>query len=363
MRYSENDGGIINRRAFVKALPAAALLSTPVSATSQNPCIVITYDDGKTPTYDKAWPVHKEFGLPATTAVISSQVGGSSSMTQAQIQDLVDDGWEVMSHGKKHRYMAEYSLIEPANAGDTTVYVESNGHGKESGDDIRIEGSDMSEVRTVSGRGSDATGEYLTFSSSLVNSYTTSATVSYADAVLHDEMGQSLVDLTSMGFRIENFIYPGSANTPRVREIALQYYNSVGIGYKWRNGSRDGWQTPPFQLASLDRINMETDHRTDGEIKDWLDDVVANNALGIAGGHPGRTELPEARIRDVLQWAEDRGIDVLTFSEALPRFGYNFQERCVPTQTTVNSTSTTVEEELGLLDRIQQIIDDLFSDE
>lgn len=355
---------MMKRRNFLKALPAAALLTGRSAAADASPCIVITYDDGKTPTYDKAWPVHQESGLPATTAVVSSQVGSSGSMTQAQIQDLADDGWGIMSHGRKHRYMAIYGLTESASSGDTTIYVENNLHGKEAGDDIYIEDGGTTEVCQVSGRGSDTVGEYLSLSSSLSNSYTTSGTVRYTNAVLHDEMGQSLLDLMSMGFEVNNFIYPGAANYDTVRTIALRYYDAVGIGHRWRTGDRDGWQTPPFQLASLDRINMETDHRTDSEIKTWLNEVKDNNALGIVGGHPGRSTLPKSRIRDVLQWAQDRKIDVVTLSDALPRFGYHLGSRCPVIQETSTATRSGVQqEELGVLDRIQQFLDALFSDD
>lgn len=62
------------------------------------PRVAFIDDDGDEECYTTLYPILSSKGVPGATAVISAEVGDAGKMTQAQIQEMVDDGWEVLSH-------------------------------------------------------------------------------------------------------------------------------------------------------------------------------------------------------------------------------------------------------------------------
>ncbi len=64
--------------------------------------LVITFDDGYEDVYLNAFPELSKYGFTATIMLVSSYVGSEEFMTQSEILDLEQAGWEVGSHSQTH---------------------------------------------------------------------------------------------------------------------------------------------------------------------------------------------------------------------------------------------------------------------
>lgn len=68
------------------------------------PKILFTYDDGWQSIYDKAFPIHQEFGQKATTWIVSNFAQGNDPMyaKKTTLDTLYNAGWDVGNHSKDH---------------------------------------------------------------------------------------------------------------------------------------------------------------------------------------------------------------------------------------------------------------------
>ena len=65
--------------------------------------VVLTIDDGYRSVYDIAYPILKEFQMPATLYVYTDFVGGGAAVSWSQLRELSQAEYmDVQSHGKSH---------------------------------------------------------------------------------------------------------------------------------------------------------------------------------------------------------------------------------------------------------------------
>lgn len=67
------------------------------------PKVVFGFDDGFSSVYTDAFPTLEAYGFKGTLYVIGSKVGTSGYMTEAQIQELYDAGWDICNHTLSHQ--------------------------------------------------------------------------------------------------------------------------------------------------------------------------------------------------------------------------------------------------------------------
>ena len=79
--------------------------------------VIITFDDGYESLYQYALPILKNYGFKAVIYVLSDYIGKINNweaykiqrhhrhLNVDQIQELVDSGFEIGSHGKSHNYL------------------------------------------------------------------------------------------------------------------------------------------------------------------------------------------------------------------------------------------------------------------
>jgi peptidoglycan/xylan/chitin deacetylase (PgdA/CDA1 family) len=84
--------------------------------------LVLTFDDGDTTNYTRAYPILKELGLKAYFFILVSKVGSPGFMNWGQIRELKDAGMIIGSHGMTHRILTtlnkkdlDYELRESKN--------------------------------------------------------------------------------------------------------------------------------------------------------------------------------------------------------------------------------------------------------
>ncbi len=73
-----------------------------VNAQIPSKTVVLTFDDGYTSFYTKAWPIMKEFGFTGTVYVCTSFTGKNNYLTWDEMKTLNDAGIEIGSHTKNH---------------------------------------------------------------------------------------------------------------------------------------------------------------------------------------------------------------------------------------------------------------------
>jgi peptidoglycan/xylan/chitin deacetylase (PgdA/CDA1 family) len=103
----------------------------PVQSTSGG-MVTITFDDGWKTTYDNAYPVLKQLGLKGNVAVNPDPVDGgwSAYMTLANVRELYNAGWSVVSHTMSHRDLTTLSDADlDHELRDSKAWVEKNGFG------------------------------------------------------------------------------------------------------------------------------------------------------------------------------------------------------------------------------------------
>jgi len=108
-----------------------------------DPALVIEYDDSPGTDYTLAFYVHQymqdKYGekIPGNIAAVSGRFSETRDdrafygfwhsdrvLTKEQMQEMVDDGWEVVSHSRSHAYLKSVlSTNERVNTNDDKIYV------------------------------------------------------------------------------------------------------------------------------------------------------------------------------------------------------------------------------------------------
>ena len=89
--------------------------------------LALVFDDGYIEDYEEIYPVLDERGVPACQAIVPGWLGDDGHLTAEQLGELADAGWEVVAHGRRHRYMGPHHLAADAAAGDRRLRLDS-GH-------------------------------------------------------------------------------------------------------------------------------------------------------------------------------------------------------------------------------------------
>ncbi len=94
------------------------ILSGKASAT---PKVIITFDDGDSSVYLKAFPIMKANNQPGVAFIITGRVSeasgknGFADLTLTQIKDLYSNGWDISSHTVNHKDLTKKSSSEINN--------------------------------------------------------------------------------------------------------------------------------------------------------------------------------------------------------------------------------------------------------
>ena len=67
--------------------------------------VAVTVDDGYLDNYVNAFPVFKDYKIPATIFVISGSIGKPDFLNAAQIKEMSDAGIDIESHSVTHPFM------------------------------------------------------------------------------------------------------------------------------------------------------------------------------------------------------------------------------------------------------------------
>jgi len=74
--------------------------------------VAVTLDDGCLDNYTNAFPILKEYKIPATIFVVSSYIGKPGFLNHVQVKEMSDAGIDIESHSVTHPHMEELTKNE-----------------------------------------------------------------------------------------------------------------------------------------------------------------------------------------------------------------------------------------------------------
>lgn len=323
-----------SRRGFLRVAGVAgaaalggAAVSGSAAAQESKPRLVFTYDDGYVQDYTQTFAVHRQLDVPACAAVPSTNVGRSEQfLSESQLTEMTDAGWEVMSHGVEHEALGPVSLTQSVSADATKLYTDSTVLAR-TPDKVEIYAGDTQVVRTLTGGGEDDTGEYLELESSVGQSFEAGAQVRFTEEVVRNVLEESKQSLSDRGFAVNNFVLPYGRYDERTLSLIQEHYDS--IGNVQRGGINPGVALQPYRLS---RAYFDEDRMTESELTNFMDRVASRNALGLLGGHSRNEALTGDRIQLAIELAKERDIEIVTLTTALQELGF-VEETATPTST------------------------------
>lgn len=281
--------------------------------------LALTFDDGYVTDYDDVSPVLAERDVPASLAIVPGWLGEDGHLTVDQLQELVNEGWEVMGHGRKHRYLQAHGLATDATSGNERVVLDSDhvfpdeDHGVYPGDEFEVTDGTRTETVTLSAKGADDGVPFLRFERALDSDFDAVETVVRpTEAQIRDEIEGSKAELGGLGFEPTTFTLPYDAGDARAWRVVAEHFDALADA-----AVRSLPNPPNASPLDLQRYYLETGHMRLVEIERYLDAVAERGGLGILAGHTAWETVPPERVAAVVDAAHGRGIEVTTVRGAV----------------------------------------------
>lgn len=282
--------------------------------------LALTFDDGFREDYEAIYPVLRDRGVPASLAVVPDWIGREGHLTSEQLAALADAGWEVMAHGRKHRYMEAHPLAAGVVAGDDRFLLDSDhvfpdeDHALYPDDTFEVTDGEHTETVTLAGKGT-ASGDtpYIALEAPLDRGFDAADTVFRpTHEQLRDEIVGVREDFAALGYDPTTFTLPYDAGDARVWDLVAEHYDALADAAVRSLPNPPG--TPPH---SLRRYYLETSHTRMVEIETYLDSVAEKDGLGVLAGHSAWETVPPERVGAVVDAAHARDIEVTTVRAAV----------------------------------------------
>ncbi|MGI1828324.1 polysaccharide deacetylase family protein [Bacillus safensis] len=87
---------------YVTLSPEEAYQVLTTNSIPSEKYVLITFDDGYTDNYTKAFPILKQYGMKATIFMIEQSIGRPHHLTDAQMDDMLSNGISIESHTIHH---------------------------------------------------------------------------------------------------------------------------------------------------------------------------------------------------------------------------------------------------------------------
>lgn len=337
----DSTNGVSRRRCLVSVGAGVAALAGPTvgsagATTGSNGKLVFVYDDGYQEDYTQTFLIHQEEGVPGCLAIPSANVDrGPAFLTEEQVTEMTDAGWEVMSHGVSHEALGSVTVVSDVEPDDTRVYVDSTVPGR-TPHEVEIFDAEKRAVASLTGRGEDDAGGYLTLESSVGASFGAEDTrVRFTEEVVRRVLSESRRSLGERGFDVTNFVLPYGSYDQRTLELLPEYYQAVAnVRHGGING---GAAADPYRLG---RAYFRRGSMTEAELTRHLDRVAKIDGLAILGGHSRHPKLTGERIRTAIRQAKERDIAVVTLRTALQELGIVPTPTATPTPTHTTDGAT-----------------------
>ena len=324
-------------------LAAVLVLSIVILATFNDKSIaaMLTYsfDDGHISTYNSALPILEKYGQVGTANVISNTVWYANqgwrqnSMNSTQLLGMQNAGWEICSHSKTHPHFSKIpqTYNEEFLNGWTPVsgasYTYQTNYSYQELPFVLEEEMTLKRKTSIEEVEATTGSYYFDASSNQVYIHKTDNSNPSFNGIRSDsvqrELEMSKIELTEMGLNIQNFIVPFSDWNESRSDLAMEYYDSVGVAY------HNGWVNDiplddPYWLARFYIRGTET---TIDDVKDLIAETIDENMwlilmLHVIGEAPEGCAWPdgywsEENFESLVAWVNTQDIQVVTQQQGL----------------------------------------------
>lgn len=280
--------------------------------------LTLVFDDGYVEDYETVRPVLAERDVPASLAINPATLGEPGMLTTGQLEELVESGWEVLSHGRRHRYMQAHPLAADAAAGERTVELDSghvfpeDDHGVYPGERLEVTDGRTTETHVVAEKGTREGAATVTFESALGTEFSVDESVArLPEDLLHEEIVGVRTDFEALDLDPSGFVLPYDAADARAWSLLVDHYEALTYTVSARPNP------PDASPLALERYYLQTGHMRPAEIDAYLDAIAESGGLGILAGHSSWDVVTADRLAYVVEGALDRGIEVTTLEAAV----------------------------------------------
>ena len=322
----------IGKKQFIILLTLGMVWLMPI--TGRAAILTYSFDDGHISNYAAAFPILNSYGQAGTVNIVSNSAasGYLNRINPTQLLEMQDAGWEICSHSKTHpsfRKIPQTYEDEPLtgwlpvntyNYTYKTNYTYTQLPFVLEDEDFLVKKQSINQVEATPG------SYFLDNDNDLVYVHTTNSSNPSAHEIRADsvqrELEMSKNELTEMGLNVQNFIVPYSDWSENRRDLAMEYYNSVGAGY--HNGYFNNIPLDdPYWLARRPIINEICEDGTSVDVvKSWVDQAIAEDTWLILmfhciGDEESRLYWPEENLAALAEWVNTQDILVVTQQQGL----------------------------------------------
>lgn len=310
-----------------------------VVGANTNAQLVFVYDDSPVQDYSKPFPVHQEEGVPGCIAAVAGGIGSNYRyLDEAQLHEIQDAGWEIMSHTMHHRALGSIKVTGDIAPEDTKIPVSYYRHAQIDGDTLLVTDGDKEATVTVAGKKKENDTEYILTKDPVGESFSAAdgVTERYTDDIIERALKDSKELLEDMGMNVTNFVYPFGRRGPTADELIPKYYQGVGnFDY---HGLNPGTGVNPYHAG---RTYFNNERMKKAEVGKFLDEVVDREALGMLAAHSWEDSFTQDRVRLAIREAKKRNLDIVTLREAFENEGVAQSPTMTPTPTQTATPTQT----------------------
>ena len=284
------------------------------------PRLGLVFDDGFASDIEQLGPVLQSVDAPASFAVVPEWVGRDNHLTTDQLRTLTDAGHEIVSHGRRHRYLGVHRLTADADAGDRWLALDEHifpdsVHEIRAGDTYEVTDGERTERVTIAGSDGVTGDPAVKLETELDGGYAAGEAVCRpTTATIEDEVCGVRADFEALGFDPVSFVFPYDGADPRAWRVASDTYDVLA------NVAIRSLPNPPTrEPTDWRRSYLEVDHQTRPELAAYLDRVVELGGVGLLAGHSDWATVTPARVEWTVRAARERGIEVTTLRDAAGR--------------------------------------------
>jgi hypothetical protein len=333
------------RRSALKAGAAVATLSAlppsirALSTDGTGGKCVFIYDDGHETDLTKTLPVHRELDAPGCIAVVSGYLSPTGNyLAEDELQEFLDEDWEILSHMDYHRPVGQRSLTEDVEEGDTKLEVVSTFHGRFEGDPLEVVDDDGNAIRvTVEDRDEDDDVIYIKEPASESISASANGRVRFPAEFLREKLRTSKEELQELGVQARGFIAPFGIYDEWAAGLVAEQYEACGNG---QFGNGINLDIMPYWVNRTQYADLSAE-----ELDSLAEEAAEEDAILVLGSHSWEENLTESKIREAINAARNHGLEITTLHEALVSAGaVDEPSEETPTETPEETPEDTPEE-------------------
>lgn len=304
----------------------------PKTMTYNKGVLVIHSDDGKSGDFTHWLPLAKKKAqehsqwynvgtVVMNPAINTATIGTSGKMTVANVQELLKNKWEILSHGRHHVGIGAYPLILSATAGATRLDIQGAEQINTGVYQYRLFEGSKEEVVTFATRSGDTYGNgYVTTTKPLVNSYTTAARIQLTEDSAFALLQGCIDDAKAWGVDIKHHVYTYHGGGDWFPSQKSEDW----VGQYFKSGRGSAMGSPVSDPANINLKNIKSalnTEKSNAAVDSYLNQVALNNGLMLYYGHGETDDVNLAKMEYLIDGALSRGIRIMTMTDALKHFG------------------------------------------